>query len=198
MSKEAMKQALEALNKLRDFPGAFDECLAAAKALRLAIAMEPVPVQKPVAWLGRNQIVYFEFEEWMKDCTVPFYTTPAAAQPAKQERPQNCGTGYCSCIECVMEQEQGEPVAEDKVKQLVKQCTHRDVDGNWYVDGVQLVHATCFALDAIMCRNTTPQQRKPLTNEQIAEITVGFYGSAIHHDDYEFARAIEAAHGIKE
>jgi hypothetical protein len=89
-------------------------------------------------------------------------------------------------------------VAEDKVKQLVKQCTHRDVDGNWYVDGVQLVHATCFALDAIMCRNTTPQQRKPLTNEQIAEITVGFYGSAIHHDDYEFARAIEAAHGIKE
>lgn len=21
----------------------------------------------------------------------------------KQKRPQNCGTGYCSCIECVME-----------------------------------------------------------------------------------------------
>ena len=28
-------------------------------------------------------------------------TTP---QP-KQERPQNCGTGYCSCIECVMNKE---------------------------------------------------------------------------------------------
>jgi hypothetical protein len=26
----------------------------------------------------------------------------ALAQPA-QKRPQNCGTGYCSCIECVME-----------------------------------------------------------------------------------------------
>jgi hypothetical protein len=27
-----------------------------------------------------------------------------AAQPAPvQKRPQNCGTGYCSCIECVME-----------------------------------------------------------------------------------------------
>ena len=25
-----------------------------------------------------------------------------AEQPA-QKRPQNCGTGYCSCIECVME-----------------------------------------------------------------------------------------------
>lgn len=31
----------------------------------------------------------------------------ALAQP---ERPQNCGTGYCSCIECVMEPEQ-EPKA---------------------------------------------------------------------------------------
>ncbi len=30
-----------------------------------------------------------------------------AAQP---ERPQNCGSGFCSCIECVMEPEQ-EPVA---------------------------------------------------------------------------------------
>ena len=39
----------------------------------------------------------------------------ALAQP-EQKRPQNCGTGYCSCIECVMEPEQ-EPVAhpfEDK------------------------------------------------------------------------------------
>ena len=26
----------------------------------------------------------------------------ALAQP-EQKRPQNCGTGYCSCIECVME-----------------------------------------------------------------------------------------------
>ena len=33
-----------------------------------------------------------------------------AEQPA-QKRPQNCGTGYCSCIECVMEPAQQEPVA---------------------------------------------------------------------------------------
>ena len=26
-----------------------------------------------------------------------------------QKRPQNCGTGYCSCIECVMEPAQKEP-----------------------------------------------------------------------------------------
>jgi hypothetical protein len=31
----------------------------------------------------------------------------------EQKRPQNCGTSYCSCIECVMdEQEQVEPVGE--------------------------------------------------------------------------------------
>jgi hypothetical protein len=36
-----------------------------------------------------------------------------ATRDANQARPQNCGTSYCSCIECVMEQEQGEPVAWD-------------------------------------------------------------------------------------
>ena len=29
----------------------------------------------------------------------------------EQKRPQNCGTGYCSCIECVMEPRNQEPVA---------------------------------------------------------------------------------------
>ena len=29
----------------------------------------------------------------------------------KPERPPNCGTSYCSCIECVMEQPEQEPVA---------------------------------------------------------------------------------------
>jgi hypothetical protein len=31
-----------------------------------------------------------------------FCATPPAAQPA-QKKPQNCGTSYCSCVECVME-----------------------------------------------------------------------------------------------
>jgi hypothetical protein len=30
----------------------------------------------------------------------------AALAQSEQKRPQNCGTGYCSCIECVMEAEQ--------------------------------------------------------------------------------------------
>jgi hypothetical protein len=47
-------------------------------------------------------------------------------------------------------------------------------------------------------KNTQPAQpkREPLTDEEIAEICLGLYGSGIHHDDYVFVRAIEAAHGI--
>ena len=44
---------------------------------------------------------------------------------------------------------------------------------------------------------TTPPQRKPLTDEEIDAIYTGV--RAVHHeiDSYVFARAIEAAHGIK-
>ena len=54
-------------------------------------------------------------------------------------------------------------------------------------------------------QNTTPPQRKPLTDEQIAEMWLEILGSTppsgIHEDGlqpWRFARAIEAAHGIKE
>ena len=45
---------------------------------------------------------------------------------------------------------------------------------------------------------TAPPHRKPLTDEQIDAIYTGV--RAVHHeiDSYVFARAIEAAHGIKE
>ena len=52
---------------------------------------------------------------------------------------------------------------------------------------------------------TTPLQRKPLTDEQIAEMWLEILGSTppsgIHEDGlqpWRFVRAIEAAHGIKE
>jgi hypothetical protein len=52
---------------------AFAELVRADEALA-----QPAPVQKPVAWV--------EYETGNNT-----------------KRPQNCGTGYCSCIECVME-----------------------------------------------------------------------------------------------
>ena len=44
---------------------------------------------------------------------------------------------------------------------------------------------------------TTPPQRKPLTDEEIILI-VAECASSHQHTDIHFARAIEAAHGIKE
>jgi hypothetical protein len=56
----------------------------------------------------------------------------------------------------------------------------------------------CEPVEEMVAPNlyTAPPRREPLTDEQIAEITFGVYGSAIHQDDYTFARAIEDAHGI--
>jgi hypothetical protein len=46
---------------------------------------------------------------------------------------------------------------------------------------------------------TTPQQRKPLTDEQIMGIArITCIGISPHEDTLNFARVIEAAHGIKE
>lgn len=45
-------------------------------------------------------------------------------------------------------------------------------------------------------KHTTPPQRKPLTDEEIILI-VAECASSHQHTDIHFARAIEAAHGIK-
>ena len=47
-------------------------------------------------------------------------------------------------------------------------------------------------LECVLKEVTTPPQRKPLTNEQLAKLGIPPFGMA-----YEQARAIEAAHGIK-
>ena len=43
---------------------------------------------------------------------------------------------------------------------------------------------------------TSPPQRKPLTEDEIALIVADCSASAHRHDDFNFARAIERAHGI--
>jgi len=61
----------------------------------------------------------------------------ALAQPA-QEKPQNCGTGYCSCIECVMKPEQ-EPVAwgfrhdDGEIYDCISPEAHADCEGEYTV-----------------------------------------------------------------
>ncbi len=51
----------------------------------------------------------------------------------------------------------------------------------------------------VLTVHTTPPQRKPLTDEQIDAIVVDEFGLDADADEmHNFARAIEAAHGIKD
>jgi hypothetical protein len=66
------------------------------------------------------------------------------------KRPQNCGTGYCSCIECVMEPAtQPAPVQEP--------VAHRD--GYWCVD---LTCKKCYSADFRFKHTTPPAQPAPV------------------------------------
>jgi hypothetical protein len=60
---------------------------------------------------GPDEAVHFEQETWSK-----IHASIKDLVKQERKRPPNCGTGYCSCIECVMEQEQGgtkRPVESD-------------------------------------------------------------------------------------
>ena len=141
MSKEAMKLALEALEKLMRFEsdswelGSCRVAGQAIKALREALA-EQLAQQEPVAWM---------FEDDEDNGHKTFRQTPpspeAVAYLAKWNRPA------------------------------------------W-----------------VPLYTSPPAQRKPLTDEQIAEMMMQTWGCASIAPRHApaFARAIEAAHGIKE
>ena len=84
---EALMRSLEALDHSMVFtslmPG-YDGLVIdkAYKAIREALAEQPAQ-QEPVKWSD--------------------YEPNGTHHNKPQKRPQNCGTGYCSCIECVME-----------------------------------------------------------------------------------------------
>ncbi len=108
MSIEAMKQALEVLENFVDDPRSQHQIDAASAALRQAIAeaeQEPVVPICPNC-LGTKR-PHKDDPEWVGrcDCT-----------PPQQKRPQNCGTSFCSCIECVMEPEpKPSPLTVDEI-----------------------------------------------------------------------------------
>jgi len=171
----------------------------------------------------------------------------------EQKRPQNCGTSYCSCIECVMEQEQGEPVAwlhwlhgpvrlflnkdeammeldrlnreypvDEDARQMRPLYTtppkqeqgepvaylkfwaaqritqDGDVDAD---DGYEVCRKGEVGVDGIEAFPvyTTPQQRKPLTQEQIDSIplkNLNKYNTTVAKK--YLVRTVEAMHNIKE
>lgn len=98
------------------------------------------------------------------------------------------------------QQEQGEPVAWQERQ------ARRMQDGvvtewtNWYPCRYRTIdEAQAEACDHIPYEwrplYTTQQQRKPLTEEQLIDLWPSLI---MHQHTYAFARAIEAAHGIKE
>ena len=89
-------------------------------------------------------------------------------------------------------QEQGEPVAWESVLGAVARGWCYEENANKTMDS-ELAVAIAKEVHALY---TTPQQRKPLTDEQLEEIAAKFYPRSYGLE--AFARAIEAAHGIKE
>ena len=73
-------------------------------------------------------------ETYKIDNAITVLTEAMAEQPA-QKRPQNCGTGYCSCIECVMEPAQRTWVGltDEEVWDLWNSYTEEPFP-EWFVD----------------------------------------------------------------
>jgi hypothetical protein len=113
--RAVVQQALEALTIQSDRVTEIGKQREAITALRQLLEAQPEPVQEPVAWMHVDAYQPSNRHlEWKENCKGylgdwikhPLYTTPPA-QPADHirdateiVRPQNCGTGYCSCIEC--------------------------------------------------------------------------------------------------
>jgi hypothetical protein len=124
----------------------------------------------------------------------------ALAQPA-QEKPQNCGTGYCSCIECVMKPEQ-EPVAwgfrhdDGEIYDCISPEAHADCEGEYTVPLYTTPPAAQPAQEpdeltiAYMNGLYDGKKKRPwvgLTDVERSQLVT------LHHGWNEYGQAIEAA-----
>jgi len=111
----------------------------------------------------------------------------------KDQTPENIDVWWCDCCGMVTKNclrvEQSKPNSRrttmgDELHDNLKQIEQRsEAIGQQWLELIDHIY------------NTTPPQRKPLTDEEIGAILEGVnaYGTRL----YTFARAIEAAHGIK-
>ena len=114
MSKEAMKLALDAFSVIEisdNLDWIRHQAEQQAAALREAL-------EEPDFWEGyvpepdKRQQALDKMAENARELGLD-YEPDGMHHNKPQKRPQNCGTSYCSCIECVMEPAQQEPVAKD-------------------------------------------------------------------------------------
>ncbi len=78
-----------------------------------------------------------------------------------------------------------QPAQQEPVARYKEKCA----------DGSRCLHG-CLSGEA--CHTSPPAQRKPLTDEQIVAKALHLSGLGTSPDVIQFAKAIEAAHGIKE
>lgn len=186
--RSAAEMALEALDNV-GVEGNWEREEAAVVALRAAL--EPVPV----AWMDREGDLYKmpEIEGWAPPHTL-LYTHPPQQQAAPFS-PDSISTaqtawkmGYEAAKAEIAEQPEQKPVA------IVVAAEYEDGshaghrlewrgrnEANDYPEGTEFYTAP-------------PPQRKPLTNEELDALAIDEDGLPNSH--FEFARAIERAHGI--
>lgn len=101
-----------------------------------------------------------------------FYAQPKVEQ-SEQKRPQNCGTSHCSCIECVMEPAQQDPLAwtDEQLQMLNFLYGAGDFDGVWFDQKHPTEKAAIWWRKHLRRLFTSTPARKPL---HIGEETAAF------------------------
>jgi hypothetical protein len=188
--REAAQQAEAVLRGCLEHPDAAD----AIAALRAALA-EPdhlrdatKKVAEPVAWamprsdgLILDVICPEEHDRMPGQYTVPLYT-----QPKAEHRPPNCGTGFCSCIECpyVQPKAEQEPVGTyEEVMQTMRSLQ----------TGTLVAQQQMFELLKDKPLYAAPQPRKRLDVHQILDLMPEGVPARYDGELIAFCRAIEAA-----
>jgi hypothetical protein len=217
MTIETMKLALKALEEAHPKP--YNESVIshveAITAIRTAI--ERTEKQEPVAWVREHELPLapgdaFSWVETLVHKT-PLYTTPPAAQPAPAQQPVNQereslraaqGEAVMPLIgplldawESCSETMRGEQPEVDKYLRKINRAME---DATPPAAQREPAPGYCKHCKQYTIEEPLPAaQRQPLTDEQITQICVDLWSGGWRETAMRnFARAIEAAHGIKE
>ena len=173
------------------------------------------PKQEPVAWMNDEGDVVTD-QKWAKDqhYTTPLYTTPPQPEFDYKEHAEGLQRDYDLLLaeyNALKNQSKLEPVAWLHTKIEGVAVPHRPADLDKHPDRWEALYKTpppcptCEALARTVMldqtsHDTTTPQRKPLTREQIVKCQeeASDEWCGVEELFVLYARAIEAAHGIKE